>query len=105
MIEKDGKSFSYQPQLASIIGVATQAKIIPLHCIVIFNLELLPKAPETAFFYCISTVYNVVTVRITLQTSQHLLWELQLRRLPTNHLIASLLGLLWEAIKAGENSI
>ena len=105
MIAKDGKLFSYQPQLGSIIGVATQAKIISLHCMVIFDLELVPKTPKTALFYCISTVNCAVIVQSTLHTAQHLLWKLQFRHLPTNHSITSLFGLSWEAIKAGENSI
>ena len=71
---------------------------------VIFDLELVPKTPKTAFFYCISTNWAVI-VQSTLQTAQHLLWELQFRYLPNNQSITSLFGLSWEAIKAGENSI
>ena len=50
-IAKDGKSFPYQPQLGSIIGVATQAKIISLHCMVILDLELVRKTPKTALLF------------------------------------------------------
>ena len=79
-IAKDGKSFPYQPQLGSIIGVATQAKIISLHCMVILDLELVPKTPKTALLVIVwsflilnwcqkllklpfSIVYPLLTVR------------------------------------------